>query len=57
MLTGGAMSQGRASRFLDPVATTKLTVALARRPPAPITLGNRQHKAQAKAPGRHVYSV
>lgn len=51
------MSQGRASRFLDPVATTKLTVARARRPPAPITLGNRQHKAQAKAPGRHVYSV
>jgi polyhydroxyalkanoate synthase subunit PhaC len=34
MLTDAAVSQGRASRFLDPVATAKLTGALARRPPA-----------------------
>lgn len=34
MLTDAAMSQGRAGRFLDPVATAKLTGALARRPPA-----------------------
>jgi hypothetical protein len=32
MLTDAAVSQGRASRFLDPVATAKLTGALARRP-------------------------
>ena len=31
MLTDAAVSQGRASRFLDPVATPKLTGALARR--------------------------
>jgi polyhydroxyalkanoate synthase len=34
MLTDAAVGQGRASRFLDPVATAKLTGALARRPPA-----------------------
>jgi polyhydroxyalkanoate synthase subunit PhaC len=34
MLTDAAVSQCRASRFLDPVATAKLTGALARRPPA-----------------------
>jgi len=32
MLTDAAVSQGRASRFLDPVATAKLTGALVRRP-------------------------
>jgi len=32
ILTDAAVSQGRASRFLDPVATAKLTGALARRP-------------------------